>query len=133
MILDTHILLGIVFEQISIGMGPAARADLETAWLRGEAAVSAISFWEIEMLVDKNRLELELSTDNLRRNLLKDGLQEIAVDGVIGIHAASLQDFHRDPADRIIVATALQEHVLLTRDTQILAWSGPLERQDARK
>ncbi len=133
LILDTHILLGIIFEQIPVGIGSTTRADLETAWLQGEAAVSAISFWEIEMLVDKNKLELECPTDDLRRNVLQDGLKEIAVNGIIGIRAASLEDFHRDPADRIIVATALQGHTLLTRDAQILAWSDPLERQDARK
>ena len=76
LILDTHILLGTIFEPIPVGIGTSVRADLETAWWQGEAAVSAISFWEIEMLVDKNRLELELSTHDLRRNVLKDGLKK---------------------------------------------------------
>ena len=40
----------------------------------------------------------------------------------------ALADFHRDPADRLIVATALQGHQLVTEDRRILAWPGPLNR-----
>ena len=45
---------------------------------------------------------------------------EIAVDGGIGIHAVGLADFHADPADRLIVATALRGHILATADEKIL-------------
>ena len=38
-----------------------------------------------------------------------------------------------DPADRIIVATALQGHTLVTGDRTILAWDGNLARLDARE
>ncbi|MSQ13013.1 MAG: hypothetical protein EXR47_02500 [Dehalococcoidia bacterium] len=48
--------------------------------------------------------------------------------------AAELQGFHRDPADRIITATAqLQGAVLLTADAHILGWTEQLQRHDARK
>ena len=58
---------------------------------------------------------------------------EIPVDGEIGIRANSLAGFHSDPADRIIVASALQGHRLLTADDRILTWSGSLDRLDARE
>ena len=44
----------------------------------------------------------------------------------------TITDFHADPADRIIVATALGGHRLVTADERILAWSGNLDRLDAR-
>ena len=68
-----------------------------------------------------------------RRKLLGQGLAEIPVDGEIGIRANALPDFHTDPADRIIVSTALVGHRLLTANADILRWSGNLNRLDARK
>jgi len=48
--------------------------------------------------------------------------------------AVELEDLHGDPFDRVIVATALTEDaVLLTADRPLLAWSGRLHRQDARR
>ena len=58
---------------------------------------------------------------------------EIAVDGGIGIHAVGLADFHADPADRLIVATALRGHVLATADEKILDWIGNVNLLDARR
>jgi len=50
------------------------------------------------------------------------------------MEAAELQHMHLDPIDRMIVATALVEDaVLLTADRPLLAWSGNLRRQDARR
>ena len=45
--------------------------------------------------------------------------------------AATLTDFHADPADRLIVATALAGHRLVTSDRRILEWPGKLSRLDA--
>ena len=68
-----------------------------------------------------------------RRELLGQGLAEIPVDGEIGIPANALPGFHADPADRIIVATALQGHRLVTSDERMLGWPGSLNRLDARE
>ena len=65
--------------------------------------------------------------------LLDQGLIEIPVDGEIGIRANLLQDFHADPADRIIVATALNVYALVTADERILEWPGELNRLDATR
>lgn len=56
---------------------------------------------------------------------------EIPVDGDIGIRAVSLPDLHSDPADRLIVATALDGHRLVTADQRMLAWPGRLDRLTA--
>ena len=101
------------------------------AWERGEVAVSAMTFWEIAMLHDKGRLALPHDVAGWRTHLLEDGLVEIPVDGEIGIRAIQIDGLHGDPADRVIVATALSGHRLLTADGLILAWSGPLDRLSA--
>lgn len=68
-----------------------------------------------------------------RSGLLEAGLIEIPVDGQFGIRANNLPNFHPDPADRIIVATALQGHRLVTADELILRWNGSLDLLDARE
>lgn len=69
-----------------------------------------------------------------RRELLNRGLQEQPVDGEVAIRAVELRDFHKDPGDRLIVATALVlGGTLLTSDEKILGWLGPLDRIDARR
>ena len=71
---------------------------------------------------------------SFRRRVLAGGANEIPVTGAIGIAAVTLPDLHGDPADRIIVATALaHDATLLTADRQLLGWSGPLKRHDARR
>ena len=50
------------------------------------------------------------------------------------MQASDLDDLHGDPADRIIIATALAENaVLLTTDGGLLDWPGQVRRQDAQR
>ena len=83
------------------------------------------------MLNAKGRIKLAEDALTWRRRQLEQGMIEIAVDGEIGIRAASLEAFHSDPADRIIVATALAGHRLMTADSRILGWPGQLNRLSA--
>ena len=85
------------------------------------------------MLHEKGRMTLLRDIGSWRMDLLKEGLIEIPVDGDIGIRANALPDFHADPADRIIVATAMGGHRLVTADERILGWDGNLARLDARE
>ena len=133
-LLDTHVLLEVTGNQEPTHFGPESVSMVDEAWPQHPVAVSAISFWEIRLLVEKGRIRLSNSVGNIREALLGHGMQEILVDGAIAMPAAALEDFHRDPADRIIVATALLAgHRLLTRDRKTLDWSGPLDCPNARQ
>ena len=83
------------------------------------------------MLHDKGRLTLLRDVASWRQALLDEGLVEVPMDGEIGIRAATLPGFHADPADRLIVATALEGHRLVTADRRILDWPGHVSRLDA--
>ena len=85
------------------------------------------------MLHHKGRLTLLRSVASWRQALLQEGLVEIPMDGESGIRAATLPDFHADPADRLIVATALEGHRLVTADRRILDWPGQVSRLDASR
>lgn len=130
-VLDTHVLLWLRYGDARLG--DRTRGELENAWKEGDAAVSAISFWEIAMLQDRGRLTLLHDTQHWRRELLQQGLVELPTDGDIGIRAARLEGFHGDPADRLIVATAMAGRRLATADRRILSWRGPLHLLDARE
>ena len=129
LILDTHALLWL--RNGDRRLGEQARREAELAWRNDFAGVSAFTFWEVAMLQSKGRGDFAEDVSLWRQTLLNDGLNEIPVDGAIGIRANALPDFHPDPADRIIVATALGGHRLITADHRILRWNGGLDRLDA--
>jgi PIN domain nuclease of toxin-antitoxin system len=131
MLLDTHVLLWLRLGDARLGTG--ARIEIDRAWQAGQVGVSAISFWEVAMLKDKGRIRFPEDVALWRREQLEQGMVEIAVDGEIGIRAVGLADFHADPADRLIVATALQGHRLVTADQRILDWLGEVGRLDANR
>ncbi len=130
-LLDTHALVWLN-EGLS-RLGPRARQFADEALLESSLAVSAVSFWEVAVLVQRRRVDLDRPTDRWRLELLQSGLIEIPLDGKIAIEAIGLPDLHGDPADRFIAATAiLNEARLITADRRLLNWSGPLECLDAR-
>ena len=128
-LLDTHVLLWL--RGGSGRLGPKARREIDQAWRSGEVGVSAISFWEIAMLKERGRIRLQPEVGPWRRELLEQGMIEIPVDGAIGIRAVGLAGFHADPADRLIVATALDGHRIVTSDKRTLGWTGGLDRMIA--
>jgi PIN domain nuclease of toxin-antitoxin system len=130
-LLDTHCLIWM--DQADTRMGRSTR-DLANAAIEvAELAISVISFWEVALLVARGRLRVRGSVARWRHELLDRGIVELPLGGGTCIAAAQLRDFHADPADRFIVATA---HVigatLITADQRILGWTGPLDRHDAR-
>lgn len=130
-LLDTHVLVW--YRGAARSLGGRARSAVDLAFLSGEAAVSAITFWEVAMLVAGGRIKLADEVGSWRRRNLRQGLTEIPVDGEIAVRAGSLERLPGDPADRIIVATAMDGHRLITADQRILDWDGPLPRLDARQ
>ena len=131
-LLDTHALIW-----LSLGvprLGTRARQVADEALLEGKLAVSAVSFWEVAVLVRRRRVELETSTARWHLELLRSGLIEIPLNGEIAITAIGLPDLHNDPADLFIAATAIiNEARLITADRNLLKWSGPLKCIDAGK
>ena len=129
-LLDTHVVIWFRIGDRSLGHD--ALGEVETALRQGNAAISAISFWEAGVRAQKGGLYFGRDLDSWREDVIRNGIIEIPVNGVIASRAALLTGLHGDPADRIIVATALEGHQLVTADDRILSWSGQLSRLDAR-
>lgn len=115
----------------STRLGPKARRAIDRSLAADQLAVSSVSFWELQLLHQKQRIQLHYAVEEWRRVLLSQGLVEIPLDGEIAIRAANLARLHNDPVDRFLVATALGGHRLVTADRRILEWSGALSRLDA--
>jgi PIN domain nuclease of toxin-antitoxin system len=129
-LLDTHVAIWLFEARRKIDR--SARRLLDRASIAGELAVSAISFWELAQLIERDRIDIDLPPSEWRRQALAAGLIELPLTGEIGIAAAQLDGFHGDPGDRMLVATAiLHDAVLVTSDENILNWKGPLQRRDA--
>ena len=128
---DTHTLIW--YMTLNPRLGPRADRRMREAIADGNAAFSAISVWEVALLLAKRRLTLDVTAIQWRQNLLDAGLTEVPVDGVIAARSVALSDLHDDPADRIIMATALEGHQLITGDRYILNWSGELDRFQASR
>ena len=126
LLLDTNVLLWLVLGDRRLGAG--AHRATDDALAAGNAAVSAISFWEIALLHKKGRIKLPWAVEVLRRYLLDHGLKELPVDGEVAMRSVFLTDLHGDPADRIIVATAMGGHRLVTADRRLLDWPGQIQR-----
>lgn len=130
-ILDTNALIWYVDGDNSLG--PTARRTVDQSLWEGSLFVSSFSFWEIGMLLGKGRLRMEVSARIWHQTALSLGIEEIPLTGEIGILSTEIEGLPGDPADRIIAATAMTVGgTLVTADSHLLRWDGPLERHDAR-
>ncbi len=122
-LLDTHVLVWWVSGCHRL---PArVLRTIEHCLEEAEVLVSAITAWEISMLIEKGRLllgmDVECWLDTVSGN---EGLRFVPVNREIAIKSTLLPgNFHKDPADRMIVATARSLGIpLVTADEKILSW-----------
>jgi len=123
LLVDTHILIWLA--EVAAELASASVARLEDATLADGLAVSAISFWEVAMLQERQRITLSLPVQRWRDIVLEtSGFIESPLSGEIAIESVTLPGkFHNDPADRMLIATArLNGWTLATRDEKILSY-----------
>jgi PIN domain nuclease of toxin-antitoxin system len=123
-ILDTHAWLWWISNPEKLG-GVASSA-IDQAMEQNGILLSSISTWEIALLVDKGRLTLSIDVrDWIRKTESLPFVRFMSVDNTIALRSVALPGaFHADPADRIIVATALSTGLpLVTKDEKIRACS----------
>jgi PIN domain nuclease of toxin-antitoxin system len=129
-LLDTNAAVWLALD--SRDLGRRSRKIIESASNEGDLAISAISFWEIALLISKGRMRRPHSVRELRQQLLNSGTTELPLTGEIAISAGELESLHGDPADRFIAATAIvHDATLITADERLLRWRHPLRRQNA--
>ena len=123
LLVDTHILIWLAEGTAELESSSVAR--LEDVTRADGLAVSAISFWEVAMLQERQRITLSLPVHRWREIVLEtSGFIEAPLTGEIAIESVNLPGtFHHDPADRMLVATArLNGWALAMRDDRILSY-----------
>ncbi|MXY77628.1 MAG: type II toxin-antitoxin system VapC family toxin [Acidimicrobiia bacterium] len=112
----------------------AATTLIDAAAANGEAALSSITFLEVATLAERGRISVD--AEELYRYVIQNGIRVIPLDARMAMRAGRLSGegyAGRDPADRMIVATAILAGCdLITMDREVIDWNGPLRVIDAR-
>jgi PIN domain nuclease of toxin-antitoxin system len=123
LLLDTHLLLWAAdnLERVPAG-ARALMADLEN-----ELLFSVVSIWEVAIKNGLNRPDFQVDARLLRRGLIDNGYVELPISGEHAVAVDTLPLIHRDPFDRLLIAQATVEGlVLLTSDVTLERYPGPV-------
>ena len=130
-LLDTHALIWWAagnHPRLSANALAAIDQEIESAARPGGSPgllVSAISCWEVAMLVNRGRLALSLDVERWLALLASHpAVRLLGLDPAVAVAATRLpQPFHADPADRFLVAQARELGIpLLSADNKILSY-----------
>jgi PIN domain nuclease of toxin-antitoxin system len=124
LLLDTHVWLWL--NAGSPDLSRKTRDTINEAATAGTLRIAAISLWEIALLASRGRIVLGKSIGLWLKEALADPGPAIdPLSPQIAIESYAIPDvFHRDPADRLIVATArVANATLMTRDRRILDYA----------
>ncbi len=122
-VLDTHVWIWWLNDPESLSV--RARSAVEEARQANAILISSISTWEIAMLVARGRLVLTMGVREwVARSEALPFIRFVPVSNAIAIRAVELPGaFHQDPADRIIVATALATGArVVTKDDKMIEY-----------
>ena len=131
LLLDTHIALWL--DSGDDRLRPTSRALIDGCWRNGGTIfLSAVTAWEIALLVDTGRIDLDVPIEAwVKRFLERPGIETVALGP--GPASRAYQFHHledRDPADRLLIATAVELACpLVTYDERIVRFSRKHGRQ----
>ena len=124
LLLDTH--AWVWWAGGSDHLPAGVRRHVQVALAEDRLWLSAISAWEVALLVQRGRLVLRYPVREwIARTEVLAGLRFLPVDTGIAIRSVELPDLHPDPADRLIVASAERlGATLVTKDERLRAYPG---------
>jgi PIN domain nuclease of toxin-antitoxin system len=124
LLLDTHLLLWAAdsIERVP----PNARTLMSDP--QNELLFSAASLWEIAIKSSLNRPDFSVDARRLRRGLIDNGYRELLISSEHAIAINTLPPIHKDPFDRLLIAQAMIEGILLlTDDATVARYPGPVQ------
>ena len=109
LLLDTHVALWL--DSGDERLRASTRTLIDGCWQNGGSILlSAITAWEIALLVDTGRIDLDLPVAGwMDRFLTRPGIEAVPLDHKAAARSYQLHHLeHRDPADRLLIATAIE-------------------------
>lgn len=117
-LLDTHVLVWMASDPTRLSA--KARGAIRHARLHSGVAVATISLWELAWLAENGRLQILTSVESFVRQTVQRVILRPMTPEIAALAVRLPQDFPKDPADRVIAATAAIEGMdLVTADAQI--------------
>lgn len=118
LLLDTHILLWSVLEPDKLST--EVKVELEHA--HNELWLSPITLWEVHLLAERKRLQLQPDPARWIEHLLATiPFREAPLTHAVALMSRRIDLAHQDPADRFLAATAVvYDLTLLTADERLL-------------
>jgi len=125
LLLDTQLLLWAAGQPERLPA--AARAVVDDA--RNQPMFSAASLWEVAIKSGLGRGDFRADARLLRRGLLDNGYDELAITSEHAVAIANLPSIHKDPFDRLLIAqSAVEGILLLTADPIVAQYPGPVRK-----
>ncbi len=125
LLLDTHLLLWAAGfpEKLSSSARSLLKAPENSLFF------SSASLWEITIKCSLGREDFQVDPRIFRRSLLDNGYLELPISSEHAVSIDSLPDIHKDPFDRILVAQATVEGIMLvTSDSLVAQYPGPIRK-----
>ena len=125
LLLDTHLLLWAVVEpeRLDVALVGMLEDPLNTP------VFSVVSLWELVIKRGLDRPDFQMEPSLLRQALLEAGWRELLVEAHHALAVGQLPPLHRDPFDRLLLAQAQADGLLLiTADRQLAQYPGPVRR-----
>jgi PIN domain nuclease of toxin-antitoxin system len=117
-VLDTHVLLWMSSDPKRLS--PKARDAIRNARLHTGVAVATITLWELAFLAQRGRIQTVGSVESFVRETVARVILKPVTPEIAALAVRLPEDYPKDPADRLIGATALVEGIpLVTADSVI--------------
>ena len=125
LLLDTHLLLWTAIQPDRVA-APVRQMIEDPA---NDLHFSVVSIWEVATKRSLGRADFTVDSHVLRRSLLDSRYEEVVVEGTHAVAVEALPLLHKDPFDRLLVAQAMVEGiVLLTSDIRVARYPGPIQK-----
>jgi PIN domain nuclease of toxin-antitoxin system len=125
LLLDTQVVLWVAIG--SRRLSAAARTLIEDS--SNALYFSAASIWEIALKSGRGRVDFAIEASDLRESLLRAGYLEVPVTGDHAVGVGALPALHKDPFDRLLLAQAnVEGMILVTGDRQLAKYPGPVRK-----
>jgi len=120
-LLDTHTFLW--FLDGSTNLSGKARRVIENT--ENTKFISIASIWEIAIKMNLGKLKLDIKLEELREEIIKNNFEILYLDFEHLIELSKLEEIHKDPFDRIIIAQAIfEKQAIISKDSNFSLYSG---------